>query len=34
MNKQAEENALKDGAAINVPSDSSAIEMGAVIKVP
>lgn len=27
MNKQAEENAMKDGAAINVPSDSSASDV-------
>ena len=34
MNKQAEENALKDGAAVNVPSDSSAAEISIAIKNP
>ena len=34
MNKQAEENALKDGAAVNVPSDSSATDISAAIKNP
>ena len=34
MNKQAEENALKDGAAVNVPSDSSAAEISTAIKNP
>jgi len=34
MNKQAEENALKDGAAVNVPSDSSATEISTAIKNP
>jgi hypothetical protein len=34
MNKRAEENALKDGSPIKAPSDSSAIDMGAAIKIP
>jgi chemotaxis protein MotB len=34
MNKKAEENALKDGAAVNVPSDSSATDIGTAIKTP
>ena len=34
MNKQAEENALKDGAAVNVPSKSNANELSAAIKNP
>ncbi|MDI1308023.1 MAG: flagellar motor protein MotB [Methylotenera sp.] len=34
MNKQAEEDALKDGAAFNVPSKDSAIILGEVIKSP
>ncbi|MES1987216.1 MAG: flagellar motor protein MotB [Pseudomonadota bacterium] len=34
MNKQAEENALKDGAAVNVPSNSNANELSAAIKNP
>jgi len=34
MNKQAEENALKDGAAVNVHSDSSASEISTAIKSP
>ena len=34
MNKQAEENALKDDAAINVPSDATAVEAGKVILPP
>jgi len=34
MNKQAEENALKDGAAINVPSNSSTTSISAAMKSP
>jgi hypothetical protein len=34
MNKKAEENALKDGAAVNVPSDSNATDIGTAIKTP
>jgi chemotaxis protein MotB len=34
MNKQAEENALKDGAAINIPSDSSASDVSDVMLNP
>ena len=34
MNKQAEENALKDGAAVNVPSDSKAADISTAIKNP
>jgi chemotaxis protein MotB len=34
MNKQAEENALKDGAAVNLPSDSSTAEISTAIKNP
>lgn len=34
MNKQAEENALKDGAAINIPSDSSASDVSNVVLNP
>lgn len=34
MNKQAEENAMKDGAAINVPSDSSASDVSKAMLTP
>jgi chemotaxis protein MotB len=34
MNKQAEENALKDGAAINIPSDSSASDVSSAMLNP
>ncbi len=34
MNKQAEENALKDGAAVNVPSNVNAADINAAIKSP
>ena len=34
MNKQAEENALKDGAAVNVSSESKGADLSAAIKVP
>lgn len=34
MNKKAEENALKDGAAVNVPSDSNSKDIGTAIKTP
>lgn len=34
MNKQAEENALKDGAAVNVPSDSNSADISTAIKNP
>jgi chemotaxis protein MotB len=34
MNKQAEENALKDDAVIHIPSDSDAKDLSAAIKVP
>jgi chemotaxis protein MotB len=34
MNKKAEEDALKDGAAVNVPSESSTKQVGEAIKTP
>ena len=34
MNKQAEENAMKDGEVVNAPSDSSSINTGEAVKAP